>query len=314
VGGTTNDKGNASVMLIESLSPHQALQLSVAAACGSVVLKWLAWWMTGSVGFLSDALDSLTNLAAALFALVMVAYARRPPDARYPYGYGKAEYFSSTIEGALITAAGIGILFAAGGRLLDPQPISSLGLGAALSIGTACFNCVVAQILIRVGRKHRSPATEGDGRHLMSDVYTTIGVVIGVGAAGLTNWNWLDPTVAILVALNLLRQGLRMVSLSLGGLMDGAFADEDIKRMKEGLVRLEREGGKFQGLRTRRAGANRFAFVELHVPAAWSVECADELARDAENTAYKHGIRLMVRVMPIAHGASESMPSRGGFP
>lgn len=284
---------------LDSLTPTGALSLSVGAATVTIGLKWAAWWTTGSVGFLSDALDSITNLVAALFALAMVVYARRPPDDRFPYGYGKAEYFSSLTEGVLITLAAFGILWVAAVRLFQPQPLTDIGLGTALSLSTAVINWFVASILVRVGRKHRSLATETDGRHLMSDVYMAFGVIVGVGAAFVTKWSWLDSLVALFVAVNLMRQGIRAIGLSLSGLMDGAFEAGDITRVKEGLRSMERDGGQFAGLRTRRAGATRYAFVELHVPAEWTVGHADELAHEAERAAAAHGIRLMVRMLPI---------------
>lgn len=250
---------------MKTISPHQALLLSIAAALVTMGLKWVAWRVTGSVGFLSDALESLVNLAGASFALAMVWFARRPADQGHPYGHGKAEYFSSAFEGALIAVAAAGILVAAVRRILDPQPLESLGLGTALSIAATLVNLAMARVLLRVGKAHRSVATEGDGRHLMTDVWTTVGVIIGVGLAGLTGWFWLDPAVAILVALNILREGWQLVHCSVDGLMDGALADEDIREIEAALEQLKSMGGTFANLRTRGSGTNRFAFVDRHV-------------------------------------------------
>jgi len=282
------------------MTPQRALRLSVGAALATIALKWGAWWATGSVGFLSDALDAMVNLFGASFALAMVSYARRPANSAFPYGYGKAEYFSSAFAAALIFVAAAGILWIVAERFRAPQPLGSLGLGTGLSVAAAAMNFAVARILVRSGRKHRSFGTEADGRHLMADVWMTAGVVAGVGAAGLTGWLWLDPVVAVLVAVHLLREGWHLLSFSMGGLMDAAWPDEDLQRANEALRRLEPEGGSFRNLRTRRAGARRFAFVELHVPGDWSVERADAVARAAEQVALERGVTLTVRVTPSA--------------
>jgi cation diffusion facilitator family transporter len=287
---------------MKTMTPYQALWLSVAAALATIALKWGAWHATGSVAFLSDALESLVNLAGASFALAMVFYAQRPPDSGHPFGHGKAEYFSSAFEGALIALAASGIFLAASRRILDPQPLQSLGFGTALSVAATLINLAVARILLRVGKQHRSLATEADGRHLMTDVWTTAGVITGVGLAWMTGWNWLDPAVAILVAFNILREGWRLVSRSFNGLMDGAWPDDEIRQIEATLEELQSTDSIFRNLRTRRSGASRFAFVELHVPADWSVARADELARSAERVVSGQGVALMVRVKPVASG------------
>ena len=281
------------------MTPQRALWLSVAAAAATIGLKWGAWLATGSVAFLSDALDSVTNLAAAGFALWAVSYARRPADAAHPFGYGKAEYFSSALEGALILSTAAGISMVAADRLFVPQPLQSLGLGAALSAAAAAMNFAVARLLIRTGASQRSLATEADGKHLMADVWMTAGVIVGVSAAWLTGWLWLDPLAAGLIALNLLREGWRLVSFSLRGLMDAAWPAADIRGAQEALARLASQDSTFRNLRTRRSGARRFAFVELHVPAGWNVARADALARSAEDAAAEQGVALMVRVVPM---------------
>lgn len=287
---------------MKTMTPHRALWLSVAAALATLALKWSAWRATGSVAFFSDALESLVNLAGAAFALAMVSYARRPADPGHPYGHGKAEYFSSAFEGALIAVAAAGIFVAAAGRIADPQPLQSLGLGTALAVGASLVNFAVARILLRTGRHHRSLATEADGRHLMTDVWTTAGVIAGVGLAELSGWYWLDPIVAILVALNILRVGWSLVARSVNGLMDGALPDAEIRHIQAALRQLEHGNGTFDNLRTRHSGANRFAFVELHVPAHWSVERAHAIAEAAERAVSATGITLVVRVMPARTG------------
>jgi cation diffusion facilitator family transporter len=292
------------------MTPQNALRLSVAAALATIALKWGAWWATGSVAFLSEALDSIVNLAGASFALAMVSYARRPADSAHPYGYGKAEYFSSALEGALIMTAAAGIFVVVAERIEQPQPLESLGLGTGLAVAAATMNFVVARVLTRAGKVHRSLATEADGQHLMADVWMTVGVVAGVGAAGLTGWPWLDPAVALLVAVNLVREGWRLVSFSLRSLMDAAWPHEDIQRAKQALRSLEPEGGTFANLRTRRSGARRFAFVELYVHPEWSVERADALAATAERAASEHGVVLVVRVKPSDAGVPRTQSAR----
>jgi cation diffusion facilitator family transporter len=295
------------------MTPQQALWFSIGAATATIVFKWGAWWITGSVGLLSDALDSVTNLVAGSFALIMVVYARRPANSRFQFGYGKAEYFSATSEGLLVVLAGATVLVAAIPRLFDPHVVHSLGIGATLSLASAALNFLVARILIQVGRDHRSPATEGDGQHLLSDVYVTVGVLVGVGLSALTGWRWLDPAVAILMGLNLIRQGIGMFAGALSGLMDGTFAEKEVQQVRDGLAKLELTGSRFLNLRTRRGGAHRFALVELQVPADWTVERADQLARSAEAEAIAHGIRLAVRITAAATADSPHGPVLPGW-
>ena len=282
------------------MTPNRALWLSVVASLATMALKWVAWWVTGSVAFLSDALESLVNFAGASFALAMVWYARRPADRGHPYGHGKAEYFSAAFEGTLIVAAAAGIIIAAVERLQEPRPLQSLGLGTAFSAGASLINLVVAQVLLRVGRHHRSMATEADGQHLMTDVWTTAGVIVGVALADATGWYWLDPLLAIAVALNILREGWRLMWRSVMGLMDAALPEADIQAIESALQRLEARGGTFENLRTRVAGANRHGSVELRVPAHWSVARAHELAEAAERAAAEQGVTLVVRLVPAS--------------
>lgn len=287
------------------MTPKRALWLSVAAALATMALKWGAWAVTDSVAFLSDALESLVNLVGSSFALAMVWYARQPPDRGHPYGHGKAEYFSAAFEGALILAAAAGIILAAVERLREPIPLSSLDIGVALSVGASVINLVVARVLIRVGRQHRSLATEADGRHLMTDVWTTVGVIVGVALAAVTGWYRLDPLVAVAVALNILREGWYLVSRSFMGLMDAALPEEEIRALESALHGLQTNGARFDKLITRGAGANRFARVELHVPAHWSVERAHALARAAEDAAAAEGVTLVVQLIPAAPAANQ---------
>ncbi|MFO7305782.1 MAG: cation diffusion facilitator family transporter [Gammaproteobacteria bacterium] len=284
---------------MRTVTPYQALWLSVAAALATIALKIGAWWVTDSVGFLSDALESLVNLLGASFALAMVAYARRPADRGHPSGHGKAEYFSSAFEGLLIGIAAIGIVLAATERFRMPQALESLSTGVALSAAATIINFLVAQVLLSAGRAHRSLATEADGHHLMTDVWTTIGVIVGVGLAGLSGWYWLDPLVAVLVAVNILREAWRLLRRSVSGLMDAALPDEDIRSIQTVLRKLEqRDGVAFEDLRTRRGGAARFATVTLRVPGAWSVQRASVLADEAERMVGAMGVTLFVQLKP----------------
>ena len=199
------------------------LQLSVAAALATILLKSAAWWLTDSVGLLSDAMESFVNLAAAVFGLWMVTVAARPADEDHPFGHAKAEYFSSAFEGLLILGAAIAIAVTAVERLLHPQPVQQLGLGLVLSVASSAINGVLAVAMRRASVRYRSIALEADARHLMADVYTSAGVLVGIGAVGLTGWTWLDPLVALAVAGNITREGAHLVRRSADGLMDHAL-------------------------------------------------------------------------------------------
>jgi len=282
--------------------PRQALFLSIGAALATIALKAVAWWLTGSVGFLSDALESLVNLAGASFALLMVSLAHTPPDAEHPFGHGKAEYFSAAFEGMLIFVAALAILVAAGERLLHPQALQSLGWGSALSVFASLINLAVARVLFRVGRAHRSIALEGDARHLMTDVWTTAGVIAGVGLAWVSGLYWIDPVVAIAVAFNILREGFKLMRQSADGLMDRALDDDDLQRIEAVFESFRPRGCRFDNLRTRAAGAMRFAHVDMRVPGSWSVKQAHDLADEVEGAVLGAGITLDTHVEPIVEG------------
>lgn len=283
-----------------TLSPRRALLLSVGAACATIGLKTAAWWLTDSVAYLSDALESLVNLAGAMFALLMVSYARAPADAGHPYGHGKAEYFSAAFEGALIFLAAAGIFVAAAERLIHPRPLSRLGIGTALSIVASLLNLVVARVLLQVGRAHRSIALIADARHLTTDVWTTVGVIVGVVLAGLSGRNWLDPLVACLVALNILRTGWQLMRRSVDGLMDHALPDDEVARIEAVFDEFVPMGAEFDELRTRRAGAIRFAHVVVRLPADWSVTRAHALVDAVEQAVTERtGVTLATHVEPL---------------
>ncbi len=285
---------------MRTLTPQQALLLSIFAAVATIGLKTAAWWLTGSVGYLSDAAESIVNLIAASFALAMVSYARVPADDDHPYGHGKAEYFSSALEGAMIFVAAAVILFFAVERLIHPKELGDLGLGTVLSVAASIVNFAVARVLLQVGRAHHSLALEADARHLMTDVWTTAGVIVGVGLASATGYGWIDPLVAAAVALNILREGWHLLRRSVGGLMDRAQNDEDVARIENVLRELAPPPCRFANLKTRVSGPVRFANVDLWVPGSWSVARAHALTDEIENEVHRRtGSRLTTHVEPI---------------
>lgn len=281
-------------------SPRMLLGMSIAVASATIALKTGAWALTGSVALLSDALESFVNLAGAVFALLMFTVAQRPADAGHPYGHGKAEYFSSGFEGLLVMAAALTILWAAGARLLDLQPVEQAGWGLLLSVASTLLNAGMARALLRAGRLHRSMALEGDARHLMADVWTSVGVIAGVLLAAWTGWMWLDPLLAAAVGLHVLWAGGRMTWRSAQGLMDQALEPEVNQRIIAILREFERPGLRFDDLQTRRAGQRRFASVHLHLPADWSLRRADAQRQVVERALLQAvpGLVVSVQVFP----------------
>jgi cation diffusion facilitator family transporter len=286
-----------------NLRPRQLLLLSLLAAFATMALKTLAWHLTGSVGFLSDALESLVNVAGAGFALMMVSIARRPADTSHPYGHSKAEYLSAAFEGGMIFLAAIAIVISAVERLINPQPISALGIGTVLTVLASVINLTVAFLLLRGGKQHNSPALEGDGKHLLTDVWTTAGVVLGVAVAAFSGYIWLDPLVAIAVALHILHEGGQILFKAINGLMDKALPDARIAEINQTLARFTNGNVQFINLRTRAAATLQFAQVDMQVPADWSVEQAHQLANEAELTLQALGVNLSIHIEPQnAHG------------
>ena len=256
--------------------------LSIAAALATIALKTLAWWLTGSVGLLSDAIESSVNLAGALMALAMLSIAARPADDGHDWGHGKAEYFSSAFEGLLIAVAAAGIVWAAVERLLAPQPLESVGMGLVVNAVASIVNLATARILMKAARDARSIALEADAHHLMADVWTSAGVIVGVALAWLTGATWLDPVVAIAVALNVVWTGWLLMRRSTAGLMDASLPDGDRARIESVLDRYRAQGVDFHALRTRQAGARSFVTFHLLVPGAWSVQRAHDLSEQVE--------------------------------
>lgn len=277
------------------------LKLSVAVALATISLKTAAWWWTGSVSLAADALESLVNLAGALFALAMVTIAARPPDADHPYGHHKAEYFSSGFEGVLILAAGLGIAWAALQRLLDPQPVEAISLGVALAVISSALNGGLAWAMLKKARQHRSAALEADARHLFTDVWTSAGVVLGLIGVLLTGWLWLDPLLALLVAGNILREGYRLVRDSSAGLMDEALDAEIQASIRQVLDGYAGETIRFDHLASRAAGQRRFVDLHMHMPASWTLGRAAALRNAVEQAlmAAVPGLRASIQLLPL---------------
>jgi cation diffusion facilitator family transporter len=256
--------------------------LSIAAALTTMALKALAWWITGSVGLLSDAMESLVNLAGALMALAMLTVAARPPDEDHPHGHGKAEYFSAGVEGALIVIAAVAIAVAAVDRLLHPRPLEQVGLGLLVSVAASLVNLGVALVLLRAARAHRSATLQANAHHLLTDVWTSAGVLVGVGAVTLTGWLVLDPLIALAVAVNIVVTGARILRDSVAGLMDAALPASELSLLRELLDRYAAEGIEYHALRTRQSGARRFVSVHVLVPPEWTVQQGHDLLERIE--------------------------------
>ncbi|MEY3610437.1 MAG: Ferrous-iron efflux pump FieF [Pseudomonadota bacterium] len=287
------------------MTPSRMLWASVAVALVTIALKTGAWWLTDSVGLLSDAMESLVNLASAVFGLMMVTIAARPADDDHPYGHHKAEYFSSGFEGILILVAALGIIWVAVHRLFDPQPVEQLGWGLALSVGSSALNGLLAWWMFRAARQHRSLALEADARHLVTDVWTSAGVVVGIVLVSVSGWLWLDAVVAIGVALNILKEGWSLVWRSSQGLMDEALEPEvlaDVQKVLDGFAhqRGETEIIRFDHLNTRQAGQRRFVDVHMHMPASWTLGRAAALRTSVEQALMSEvpGLRATIQLLP----------------
>jgi cation diffusion facilitator family transporter len=256
--------------------------LSIAAALATIALKTIAYFLTGSVGLLSDALESLVNLAGAVMALAMLTIAARPADDEHAYGHSKAEYFSSGVEGTLVLIAALCIGYVSVERLFEPRDLDKVGLGLVISVVASLINLTVAVVLRRAGRQSGSITLEANARHLMTDVWTTAGVLVGVGAVGLTGWTRLDPIIAILVAGNIVWTGVRILTKSALGLMDTALPREEVERVSAVLEKFVELGIQYHALRTRQAGARRFVSVHVLVPGGWTVHQGHHLLERIE--------------------------------
>jgi cation diffusion facilitator family transporter len=276
--------------------------LSIAAALATIALKTGAYLMTHSVGLLSDALESLVNLAGAIMALSMLTIAARPADESHVYGHSKAEYFASITEGLLILGAAIGIISAAINRLLQPRELEQLGIGLGVSVAASIINFIVARVLLRAGKDRRSITLEADAQHLMTDVWTSAGVISGVAVAGLTGWSSLDPLIAIAVALNIIWTGVRLVSRSVAGLMDAALPESELSLIQSVMEKYQKKGVSFHALLTRQAAARRFISVHMLVPGEWTVHDAHHVAEDFESDireALGNAVTVFTHIEPV---------------
>jgi cation diffusion facilitator family transporter len=286
------------------------LKLSVGVAVVTIALKTLAWWLTGSVGLLSDAMESLVNVAGASFALAMVTLAARPPDEEHPYGHHKAEYFSSGFEGVLIFVAALAIAWAAVGRLLHPEPLQAVGLGIALSVVSSLMNGALAWSMMRKAKTARSMALEADARHLFTDVWTSVGVVAGRVGVLATGWQWLVPVIALAVAANILREGALLAWRAVDGLMDPALEPDVMAEIDKTLATFRHPTIRFDHLVTRRAGQRRFVDLHMHMPAGWTLGRAAALRTSVEQALMSAvpGLRATIQLLPTdveAHFADE---------
>jgi cation diffusion facilitator family transporter len=257
--------------------------LSIAAAILTIALKTVAYLLTGSVGLLSDAMESLVNLAGALMALAMLTIAARPADESHAYGHSKAEYFSSGFEGTLILIAAVGIGVAATQRLLAPKPLEQVGLGLGVSVVASLVNLFVALVLLKASKRYHSITLEANAHHLLTDVWTSAGVLVGVGAVALTGWERLDPIVALIVAGNIVWSGVRIVRESVSGLMDTALPNEAKNAIQRVLEPFRQTGVQYHALRTRQSGARQFVSLHLIVPGIWTVQRGHQMLERIES-------------------------------
>ena len=285
---------------LQSLTPQRLLWASVVVALVTITLKTWAWYLTDSVGLLADAMESFVNLASAIFGLIMVTIAMRPADEDHPYGHHKAEYFSSGFEGVLIVGAALAIIWAAGHRLFDPQPLQQVGLGLALSVVSSALNGFLAWVMFAAAKQHRSIALEADARHLVTDVWTSVGVVIGIIGVALTGWLWLDALVAIGVAINIMWEGYRLIWRSSQGLMDEAVEPETLADIHQTLEGFAHHTIRFDHLTTRRSGQRLFVDMHMHMPASWTLGRAAAVRTSVEQALMSAvpGLRASIQLLP----------------
>ena len=256
--------------------------LSIAAAITTILLKGIAWKLTGSVGLLSDAIESFVNLAGALMALAMLTLAALPADDNHAHGHSKAEYFSSAFEGFLILLAALAIGYTSIERLINPRPLEAVDVGLLVSVVASAINLATAKILMKVGREQNSISLEADAHHLMTDVWTSAGVIAGVGLVWLSDWLWLDPVIAILVALNILWTAWQLMHRSASGLMDESLPAEQLKLIETLLASYREQGLDFHALRTRQSGNRAFVTLHVLVPGHWTVQLGHNWADRTE--------------------------------
>lgn len=281
--------------------------LSIAAAAITIALKITAAWVTGSVGFFSDAIESVINLVAAVVGLWALKLAAKPADANHNFGHAKAEYFSAQVEGAMILVAAIIIIVTAIGRILDPQPVDQLGIGLLFSAISTLVNLAVGLVLVRSGKKYRSSTLSADGRHLLTDVWTTVGVIVGMALVALTGWEVLDPIVALIVGANILFTGYRLLRGAMQGLLSEALPADELEVVNAFLRRFEEEHGvEFTSVRTAAFGRDRLLNIIMQVPGSWTVSQSHELADATENGLAQAlgGAETTVHIEPLGHRAA----------
>lgn len=271
-----------------SKSLKKFIYLSILAAVLTIGLKSVAYLLTGSVGLLSDALESCVNLVAALVALIVLTVAEKPADAEHAFGHSKAEYFSSAIEGGLIVLAAGSIVWSAYPRLLDPQPLENVSVGLLISLGASLINLVVALVLIKQGAQNHSITLTADGKHLMTDVWTSVGVLAGIGLVKLTGWIILDPIIAMLVALNIVWTGYRLLQQSARGLIDTAIPSSERQQIEVIFDQFRQPEIEFHSLMTRQAGQRKFISVHILVPGEWTVQKGHDLLEVIEKKVRDH--------------------------
>ncbi|HTS84269.1 MAG TPA: cation diffusion facilitator family transporter [Usitatibacter sp.] len=286
--------------------------LSLATSAVTIVLKFAAYWLTGSVGLLSDAVEALVNIAAALVALAVLTYSSHAPDREHNFGHEKAQYFSSGIEGGLIFVAAGAIVWSAVPRLVHPQPIEQVGLGLTLSVLAALANAGCAWVMLRAARAHRSITLEADARHLLTDVWTTLGVFVGVLLVQATGWLTLDPLIALAVAIQILWTGAHLMVRSFEGLMDRAMPEDELAVITGVLDTLRHEGGDYHALRTRMAGARSFVDVHVLVPGGLTVQAGHDLVERLENEIQSKlpHVEVLTHLEPLEDPKSWDDPER----
>ena len=281
--------------------------LSIAAAIATIGLKFFAYTLTGSMGLLSDALESCVNLIAAIVALIMIHISEKPADEGHEFGHTKAEYFSSAIEGGLILVAAFSIIWSAAPKLLTPQPIENVGLGLGISLSASLINLGVAFVLIKNGKQRKSLLLEADGKHLMTDVWTSVGVIAAIGLVKLTGWLILDPIIAIAVALNIIWTGFQLLKRSANGLMDASINEEELKKVTHYLDGLKTNEIDYHSLMSRQAGQRKFISLHLLVPGEWSVQQGHDYAENIEETIedmFTELVTVSTHIEPIEDQAS----------
>jgi len=292
-----------------SKSLKKFIYLSIAAAVMTISLKGMAFALTGSVGLLSDALESCVNLVAALVALVILSVAEKPADDDHAFGHSKAEYFSSAIEGGLIVIAACSIVWSAYPRLLNPQPLENMGFGLMISLAASLINLGVALVLLREGKKSHSITLTADGKHLMTDVWTSVGVVAAIGLVKITGWLILDPVIAMLVALNIVWTGYKLMHQSARGLIDTAIPNEERKQIEHIFDQHRKTGIEFHSLMTRQAGQRKFISVHILVPGEWTVQRGHDLLEIIEGQVrdnFPFPVTVFTHLEPVEDPVSHS--------